>query len=226
MACILQPKCNFLHRYIRCCLPIEAVDIEVRITSTQGMHIFRRDRTSQFIKCTPWSTRLCPHPTIIKKMRTFLEQEGKLGPKSQSPRNQFRPAQPDNNPKIRKNGKAAEKRKRPVPTKRFRVVVRPNSNKVTAQPSNTKALMSTENQETLALTSQNNPPLSEDAPICTGTPWPEAGKMLGNLFEIRKDWLIHPTNNNTDNSNDTHTATSPKPPIRIEPQTQVAPEAE
>ena len=169
MACILQPKCNFLHGYFRCHLPIEAVDIEVRITSMQGTHVFRRDRTSQLIKCTPWSTRLCPHPTIIKKMQTFLELEGKLGPKPQALRNQFRPSQPDTNPKIRKNGKAAEKRKRPIPTKRFKVVAWPNSDKMTAKSSNTKAPINTKNQETQAQTSQNNPPPLEDTPICAGT---------------------------------------------------------
>ena len=36
-------------------------------------HIFRRDWTTQLIKCMPWSTILCPHPTIIRKMKTFLE---------------------------------------------------------------------------------------------------------------------------------------------------------
>ena len=77
MACLLQPECNFLHRYFRCWLPVKVVDMEVKITSMQGMHIFRRDRTTQLLKCTPWSTRLCPHPTIIKKMKTFLEVEGK-----------------------------------------------------------------------------------------------------------------------------------------------------
>ena len=41
--------------------------------------------------------------------------------------------------------------------------------------------MNTENQETQALTSQNNPPPLEDAPIHAGTPWPKVGKMLGNL---------------------------------------------
>ena len=44
MACILQPECNFLHGYLRCHLPVEAVDIEVKITSIQGTHVFRRDR--------------------------------------------------------------------------------------------------------------------------------------------------------------------------------------
>ena len=66
------------------------VDVEVKITSMQGTHIFRRDRTTQLIKCTPWRTRLCPHPTIIKKMKTFLEVEGKMGP-IPTPSSQFRP---------------------------------------------------------------------------------------------------------------------------------------
>ena len=58
--------------------------------SMQGTHIFRRDWTIQLIKCTPWSTRLHPHPTIIKKMKTFLEVEGKMGP-IPAPIRQFRP---------------------------------------------------------------------------------------------------------------------------------------
>ena len=91
MVCIMQPKCNFLHSFFRCHLPVETVDVEVRITSMQGTHTFRRDRTCQLIKCNPWSTRLCPHPTIVKKMKTYLELEGKLGPKPQSQSYQFRP---------------------------------------------------------------------------------------------------------------------------------------
>ena len=178
MACILYPKCNFVHSYFRCHPPIEAVDIEVGITSMQGIHVFRRDRTFQLNKCTPWSTRLCPHPTIIKKMQTFLKLEGKLGLKPQALRNQFRPAQiPYTNPKIRKNCKAAEKRKRPIPTKRFKVAAWSNSDKTTAKSSNTKAPVNTKNQETQTQTSQNNPPPLEDAPICTGTPWPKAGRL-------------------------------------------------
>ena len=117
MACLLQPECNFLHGFFRCKLPVEVADVEVKITSMQGMDIFRRDRTTQLIKCTPWSTRLHPHPTIIKKMKTILEVEGKMCP-IPVPISQFRPPLPDTNPNIRKNN-AAEKRKRATP-KKFR----------------------------------------------------------------------------------------------------------
>ena len=120
MVCLLQPECNFLHGFFRCKLQVEVVDVEVRITSMQGMHIFRRDRMTQLIKCTPWSTRLCLHPTIIKKMETFLEMKNKMGlilvP---VPGNQFRPPLPGTNPNIRKND-TTEKRKRVTPKKKLR----------------------------------------------------------------------------------------------------------
>ena len=115
MTCLLQPECNFLHDFFRCKLPVEVVDVEVKFMSMQGTHIFRRDQTTQLIKCTPWSTRLCPHPTIIKKMKTFIEVEGKMGP---IPTSQSRPPLPDTNPNIRKDN-TTEKRKRAMP-KRFR----------------------------------------------------------------------------------------------------------
>ena len=113
MACLLQTKCNFLHGFFRCKLLIEMVDVEVKITSMQGTHIFRRDRTMQVIKCTPWNTRLCPHPTIIKKRKTFLEVEGKMGP-TPAPASQFRPPLPNTNPNIRKDNES-EKRKEQCP---------------------------------------------------------------------------------------------------------------
>ena len=66
---------------------------------------------------------LCPHPTIVKKMTTFLEVEGKMGPMPQPTSSQYRPPQLDTNPNVRKD-KPTEKRKRAVPTKRFK----PNTN--------------------------------------------------------------------------------------------------
>ena len=53
MACILKPECNFLHGYFRCLLPIETMDVEVKIKMTRGIHTFRRDQTTQVISCNP-----------------------------------------------------------------------------------------------------------------------------------------------------------------------------
>ena len=212
MACTLQPKCNFLHGFFRWHLPVETVDVEVRITSMQGTHTFKRDRTCQVIKCNPWSIRLCSHPTIIKEMKTYLELEGKLGPKLQSQSNQFRPVQPNTNPHVRKDSKATEKRKRLIPTKKYKVkvITRPDSNNMTMQPSLTSPKAPVTSEAFARRYSREHPPSLDNIPVCASTPWSEAGKMSVNLFELRKDWLIPPTNN-------TANAASSKPPIKIEP---------
>ena len=143
MGCILQPKCNFLHGFFGCHLPVETVDVEVKIMSMQGTHTFRRDRMCQVIRCNPWSTRLHPHPTMIKKMRTYFELEWKLGPKSQPQQNQSRPTQPNTKPLVQKKMKTTEKRRKLIPTKRYKVQVvtkpesTPKTSNVTTQPPET-----------------------------------------------------------------------------------------
>ena len=66
-----------------------------------------------------WTTKLCLHPNIVKKMKTFLEVENKMGPIITAPVSQFRPPLPETNPNIRK-GDTPEKRKRATPKKKFR----------------------------------------------------------------------------------------------------------
>ena len=142
MACILHPGCNFLHGYFRCQLPTETVDMEVKVKTMQDIHTFRRDRTSQVIKCNPWSTRLCPYPSVVWKMRTYLELEGRLDPKSKTQpqtqtqptklqevhmqQNQQRPAQPSTKPRVRKSTapKVSDKRRETmIPKRRYKVWV-------------------------------------------------------------------------------------------------------
>ena len=79
MVCILMPECNFMHGYFRCLLPEQTADVEVKVKTMRGIHTFRRDCTTQVISCKPWSPRLSPYLSLIKKMQTYLELEGKLG---------------------------------------------------------------------------------------------------------------------------------------------------
>ena len=195
MACLLQPECNFLHGYFRCQLPVEVVDVEVKITSMQGTHIFQRDRTTQLIKCTPWNTRLCPHPTIIKKMKIFLEVEGKMGPIPQPASSQYRPPQLDTNPNVRKDN-ATEKGKGAVPTKRFRPIAATKPSETAMCPPMTvsKAPVNVKLQTDAP---ENRPPCLENAPVHESTHWPGAGRMSGNLFKDR-NWLLPPNYLNND----------------------------
>ena len=185
MVCLLQPECNFLHGFFRCKLLTEVLDVEVKITSMQATHIFRRDWTTQVIKYTPWSTRLHPHLTIIKKMKTFLEVEGKMGP---APASQFRPWLPDTNPNIRKFN-AAEKRKRAA-HKRFRPAA--------PKPTATCLPLPEAPPKPKNDVPDSQPPPSVLVSVCESTPWPGAGKLSGNLFEDR-NWLLLPNYLNNGN---------------------------
>ena len=174
MACLLQPECNFLHGFFRCKLPVEVVGMEVKVTSMQGAHIFKWDRTTQLIRCMPWTTKLCTHPNIVKKMKTFLEVENKMGPIIPALVSQFRPPLPETNPNVRKSD-STEKRKRATPKKRFRpatpktIATCPPLLQTTPRPTNG--------------TSAAPVTVREDIP------WPSTGKMSGNLFEER-NWVL------------------------------------
>ena len=120
-------------------------------------------------KCIPWTMKICPHPTIIKKMRTFSEVENKMGPMipMPAPNSQFRPLLPETNPKFCKNDNV-EKRKTATPRRKFR----PATPRVT----------------TMHLPLPQASPKSSNnisATIRDYTPWPGAGKMSGNLFDDR-----------------------------------------
>ena len=176
MVCLLQPECNFLHGFFRCKLPVEVVDVEVKVTSMQGTHIFKRDRTAQMIRCMPWTTKLHSHPIIVKKMRTFLEVENKMGPIISALVSQFRPPLQKLILTLEKVT-PQKKRKRATPNKRFRpatlkaTVTCPPLLQATPRPNNSASLA--------------------PATVREDTPWPGASKMLGNLFEERNG--VHPT---------------------------------
>ena len=99
-----------------------------------------------------------------------------------------------------------EKIKRAVPTKRFRPSTAPKPSETAMQPPATVS--------NVPEAPKSRPPPLEKAQVCKSTPWPGAGKMSGNLFEDR-NWLLPPNYLNNDCKN----TTSPKSPIKEEPQT-------
>ena len=137
-----------------------------------------------------------------------------MGPIPQPASSQYRPPQLDTNPNVRKD-KAAEKRKRVAPTKRFRANTKPSEAAVYPPMTIPKAPTNIKLQVQEG-TPDNRPPTLEDALVHKSTPWPNAGKISENLFEERKDWLLPP---NYLNNKDTTGITSPKPPIKEEPKT-------
>ena len=78
------------------------MDVDVKVTSMQGTHIFRRDQMTQLVGCMLWTPNLCLHLNMIKKMKTFLEVENNMGPIIPAPANQYRPPLPEMNPMLEK----------------------------------------------------------------------------------------------------------------------------
>ena len=176
MACLLQPEFNFLHGYLRCKLPVEVVDVEVKVMSMQGTHIFRRDQMTQLVRCMLWTPNLFPHPNMIKKMKTFLEVENKMGPIIPAPANQYRLPLPEMNPNVRK-GNATKKRRTVTPKRRFR----PATPKATA--------MHLPLPQAPPKPNGNAAAASVPATVRQDTPWPSVGKISGNLVQDR-NWLL------------------------------------
>ena len=56
-------------------------------------------------------------------MKTYLQLEGKLGPKCQPQPDQSRPTKPNTNPHVKKDTKVTEKRRKLIPTKKYKVKV-------------------------------------------------------------------------------------------------------
>ena len=73
MACVLMPQCNFLYEYFQCQLPEDTIDMEVTVRTMKGIHMFKRDHSTQVISCRPWTSQLCPYKSLARKMKTYLE---------------------------------------------------------------------------------------------------------------------------------------------------------
>ena len=144
--------------------------------------------------------KLCLHPTIVKKMKTFLEVENKMGPIIPALVSQFRPPLPETNPNVRKSD-TTEKRKRAIPKKKFR----PATPRVAAMHSPLPQAPPKPNSS------------ASSAPVRGDTPWSSAGKMLGNLFEDR-NWLLPKDYLVAENKKEDATIATTKPHLKQEPE--------
>ena len=113
---------------------------------------------------------------MVKKMRTFLEVENKMGPIIPALANQYRLPLPETNPNVRK-GNATKKRRTVTLKRKFRLVVP----KTTATHS---PLPRTPPKPTSNAAAASMPMM-----VRQDTPWPGAGNMSGNLFQDR-NWLL------------------------------------
>ena len=113
---------------------------------------------------------------MVKKMRTFLDVENKMGPIIPALANQYRPPLPETNPNVRK-GNATKKRKTVTPKRKFRLVVPATTATCSPLP------------KTPPKPTSNAAAASMPMTVTKDTPWPSTGNMSGNLFQDR-NWLL------------------------------------
>ena len=72
MACKLLMQCNLVFGILNCKLPEDTIDVVLKVHTLRRIHTFRRDRTTQIIKCSPWEAKVQPYPSLKKKMVEFM----------------------------------------------------------------------------------------------------------------------------------------------------------
>ena len=74
MACNLEANCNFLHGFFSCTLPEDTIDVDITLHNLKGIHTFRKDRNTQVIKCSPWTSKIKSFQSLQHKMVLYLRQ--------------------------------------------------------------------------------------------------------------------------------------------------------
>ena len=64
MACDLAANHNFLFGFFLCTLPEDMINVDIKVHTLWGIHIFRKDRNTLMIKCSPLGTEVKPFPSL------------------------------------------------------------------------------------------------------------------------------------------------------------------
>ena len=74
MACKLSASCDLIFSILSCHLPEDTIDVDLKVCTLQGIHTYKKDRTTQVIKYSPWGMKVKPFLSLQKKMVEFLRQ--------------------------------------------------------------------------------------------------------------------------------------------------------
>ena len=75
MACELSMQCDLVFRFLKCVLPEDTIDVDLKVCTLKGIHTFRKDYKSQMTKCSPWRTKVQPYTSLKKKMVEFMQHQ-------------------------------------------------------------------------------------------------------------------------------------------------------
>ena len=62
MACKLAVQCNLMYEFLKCALPENTIETDLKVCMLKGIHTFTKDYMSQTSKCSPWGSRSATLP--------------------------------------------------------------------------------------------------------------------------------------------------------------------
>ena len=74
MACNLEANCNFLYGFFSCTLPEDTINVDITVCTLKGIHIFKKHRNIQVIKCSAWTSKIKPFWSLQCKRAEYLRQ--------------------------------------------------------------------------------------------------------------------------------------------------------
>ena len=74
MACNLAIQCALVYGFLKCDLPEDTTDMDLKVHMLKIIHTFRRDYKSQTSWCSPWGIEVQPYPNFEQKMGEFMRR--------------------------------------------------------------------------------------------------------------------------------------------------------
>ena len=74
MACELAMQCDLVLRFLRCALPEDTINVDIKVCTLKVIHTFKKNYKSQTSKCSPWGAEVQSYPALRKRMKEFMHR--------------------------------------------------------------------------------------------------------------------------------------------------------
>ena len=72
MACKLTANCDLIFGILLCNLLEDTVDVQLKVCTLQGIHSYKKDRSTQIYQVHPWGMEVKPFSSLQRKMTEYL----------------------------------------------------------------------------------------------------------------------------------------------------------
>ena len=74
MACGLAVQCDLIYGCLKCGLPEDTINVDLKVDTLKGIRTFKKEYKSQTSKFSPWGADMQHYPSLQKKMGQFMKR--------------------------------------------------------------------------------------------------------------------------------------------------------